>query len=66
MPTDASQKPRRGRPERDSEQLRARADRAVITAIDDWAATRAVTRAEAVRRLVIAGLEATRKEDLSA
>jgi hypothetical protein len=53
---------KRGRPATGKDPLlTVRAPKAIIQAIEDWAAKNAVTRSEAVRRLVELGLKAKLK-----
>lgn len=47
-----------GRPPVESEQLRARAEMPLVREVDVWAKNHNVTRAEAIRRLIAAGLRA--------
>lgn len=51
-------KKRIGRPPVESEQLRARAEMALVNAVDSWADAHKITRAEAIRRLIQKGLKA--------
>jgi len=61
MSIDARKKPRRGRPEVDSEEVRARIARPTLDALDAWAADEGLAeprRPEAVRRALAEHLRA--------
>lgn len=65
MSIDGAKKHGRGRPRVDSEPVNVRMDRAMVEAIDRWRALEdpAMTRPEAMRRLVEFALSTSRSSD---
>ncbi|ASC05227.1 hypothetical protein S101468_00960 [Acetobacter pasteurianus subsp. pasteurianus] len=61
MSTLNKPKKKMGRPPVESEQLRSRAEMPLVRAVDAWAEKNGVTRAEAIRRLLQIGLDASKK-----
>jgi len=62
MSLDARRRPRRGRPEVDSEEVRARIDRSLLDRIDAWIARQPEphpSRPEAIRRILSDALGGT-------
>lgn len=58
MSTVFTGKKKMGRPRVDSEEVSARLQRPLLDALEAWADANAITRAEAIRRLIQLGLEA--------
>lgn len=53
-----------GRPPVESEEIRSRVQQPLLGELDAWAKNHNVTRAEAIRRLIAAGLEAESEDKI--
>lgn len=63
MSTLNTRKKKMGRPKVESEEARSRIQQPLLGDLDMWAASHNVTRAEAIRRLIQKGLDASKEEE---